>query len=183
MPSVPGARERAEDYRVVVAALLQFRQRDLGDRRAGCGRRAGDRAEDAAGEHVHVQEPARHAVEPRREPAEHLLRQVGAEQDLAHPDEQRQRRQFPRRAVAPDLRREHRARRNAAGRELHAGPSGREQRNADPHAARKQHRHQYDEDDRDADGATWTSAPLPKFAIPRSTLFTNFGSKGALATL
>ena len=34
-------------------------------------------------------------VEPRRQALEHLLRELGAEQDLAHPDEQRQRGELP----------------------------------------------------------------------------------------
>ena len=119
--------QRAEAHVFVIAALLQFRQGDLGNRGAGRGRRSRYRAEHAAGEHVDVHEPARQPVQPGRESAKHLLRQPRAEQDFAHPDEERQGRERPRRAVAPHRRRKHAARRNAAAGELHAGPSRRHQ--------------------------------------------------------
>ena len=85
-----GAGERAEAHVLVIAALLQFRQRDLGDGGAGRGRRARHRAEHAAGQHIDVHQPARQPVQPRRKAAEHFFRQPRAKQDLAHPDEQRQ---------------------------------------------------------------------------------------------
>ena len=90
MPSVPAPASEPRLSVLVVAALLQFRQRDLGDRGAGRGRRARHRAEHAAGQHVDVHQPARQPVQPRRKAAKHFLRQSRAEQDFAHPDEQRQ---------------------------------------------------------------------------------------------
>ena len=133
-----GTGQRAERHRLVVATLLQFRQRDLGDSGAGRSRRTGDRAEHPAGEHVHMHQPPRQPVQPGREAAKHLFRQLGAEQDLSHPDEQRQCRERPRCARTPDRGREHGARRNRGACELHPGPAGREQRDCNPHAAREQ---------------------------------------------
>jgi len=90
-------------------------------------------------------------VEPGRQPAEHLLRQFGAKQNLAHPDEQRQSRQGPRRAVAPDRGCQYRARRDVAADEQHAGIAAGHQRDRDPHARAQQHGQQDQQDQRDGD--------------------------------
>ena len=165
----PGAGERAEAHHVVVAAPLQFRQGDLGDGRAGGGRGARHRAEDAAGEHVDVQEPARDPVEPGREAAEHLLREARAEQDLAHPDEERQGREGPGGGVAPDRRREDRARRDAAADELHADPAAGHQRDGDPHAAGEEGDQEQEQEAGDLDErhgvrprSGWRARPPPR---------------------
>ena len=149
-----GAGQRAEAQAFVIAALLQFGQRDLGNRGAGRGRRSGDRTEHAAGEHIDVHQPARQPVQPGRKSAEHFLRQPRAEQDFAHPDEERQGGERPRRAVAPHRRRKHAARRNAAADELHAGPSRRHQGNRDPDAGAEQQRREIP-----AGSRRWREAP------------------------
>src|SRR3546814_14368552 len=60
---------------------------------------AGDRREDGATGHVHVQQAAGQPVEPGRKALEEVFREPRAEQDLAHPDEQRQGRQGVRKRV------------------------------------------------------------------------------------
>ncbi len=89
-------------------------------------------------EDVDVHQAAGNAVEPWRQAAKHFVRQARAEQNFAHPDEQRQRRQRPRIAVAPDRGGEHRAEGNAAADELHADIAGRHQGQRDPYAAGEQ---------------------------------------------
>jgi hypothetical protein len=101
MPSVPAvASEPMRDLLAVAAALDQFGQGHLGDGRAGGGRRARHRAEDAAAEDGGVHQAAGHAVQPRPQAFEHLFAQLGAKEDLAHPDEQGQGGQFPARVAS-----------------------------------------------------------------------------------
>ena len=66
-------------------------------------------------------------------------RQPRAEQDLAHPDEQRQRGQRPARRRAPDGD-GHRVAGRPAAEQLHADPGHARQREADPHAAAQDQR-------------------------------------------
>ena len=138
-PQRPGAAQRAEADARVVTALLQLRQRDAPDRRH-CGRRGAARGcEDAATDHVDVQQTARQPVHPWRKPLEHFLRQLGAKQDFAHPDEQRQRRQGPARAAAPDRRRHDRTGGRTGADDEDRVPGGNE-RDADPQAAHEEER-------------------------------------------
>ena len=160
------ARERAEADHLVVAALLQFGQRDLGDGRGGRRGGARHRAEDAAGQHVDVHQPAREPVEPGRQAAEHLLRQPGAEQDLPHPDEQRQRGERPRRAVAPDRGRQHRTGRDGGAGELHAGEAAGNQRDADPQSAGQQRDQQDEQQQRDLEQLHLTPRSAPRARPP-----------------
>src|SRR6266702_4678164 len=82
-----GAGERADRHALVVAPLLQLRDRDLSDGGCGCRGGARDRGEDAAAEDIAVHQPARERRHPRRESPQHVLGNAAAEQDLAHPDE------------------------------------------------------------------------------------------------
>ena len=100
-PQRAGAGQRADRDAVRVAAALQLGQAHLADRGAGGGARARHGGEDRAADHVDVQQPPRQRLHPRRQAAEHVVRQPGAEQDLAHPDEQRQRGQRPARRRCP----------------------------------------------------------------------------------
>ncbi len=102
MPSVPAPQSEPRHSLLVVAAALELRQRHLGDGGAGRRRRARHRAEDAAAEDVDVHQAPRQPAEPRREALEHLVREPGAVEDLAHPDEERQRGERPGRARAPE---------------------------------------------------------------------------------
>jgi hypothetical protein len=99
-----GARagERAQDHALVIAPLAQLGDGDLADGGAGRGRRAGDGGEDAAAQDVDVHQAPGQAREPRAEAVEHVLGEARAEQDLGHPDEQRQGGQRPAAARAPD---------------------------------------------------------------------------------
>ncbi len=49
-----------------------------------------------------MQQSPGQSADPRRKPSEHVLRQSGAEEDLAHPDEQRQGGEGPGGGRAPD---------------------------------------------------------------------------------
>ena len=163
-----GAGQRTQTQVFVIAALLQFRQRNLGNRGAGRGRRSRHRTEHAAGKHVDMHEPARQPVQPGRKSTKHFLRQPRAEQDFAHPDEERQGRQRPRRAVAPHRCRQHAARRNGAAGELHAGPSRRHQGDGDPDAATEQQRKKSEQDRGDGEKlhvrprSAWRVRRLPR---------------------
>jgi hypothetical protein len=95
-----GGRERSQSYTLVVAAPQKLRQRDFGDGRAGRRRGPRHRAEDPASQDGRVHEAPGHAVEPGREPREHLLGQSRAEKNLTHPDEQRRR--TPRSICVPE---------------------------------------------------------------------------------
>ena len=142
-----GAAEGTQRGLLVVAAPHQLGQGDLGDGGAGRGGRARHRAENAAGQHVDVHQPARQPVQPRRKATEHLFRQPRAKQNLAHPDEQRKGCERPRGAVAPDRGGEHGPRRNVAADELHADPADRHQGDRDPHAAAQQDGEQRQQDE------------------------------------
>jgi hypothetical protein len=135
-----GGRQRADRQFLVVAAALEFGQRDLGDGRAGRGRRARDRSEHAAADDRRVHQPAGNPVQPGAQAFEHFLAELGPEQDLAHPDEQRQRRQFPARVAFPE-RREQVLRRQGVGEEGLADPADDRQRHRDPHATGEQQQH------------------------------------------
>ena len=98
-----------------------------------------------AAEDVDVHQAPRQPAEPGREAFEHLLRELGAVQDLAHPDEQRQRGERPRGARAPErLEQVHVGRRG--GEELQPEPGHRGERDRDPHAAGEQHQQQAEQD-------------------------------------
>jgi hypothetical protein len=139
-----GAGERADGEPGVVAALLQFRQRHAPD---GGGRRgggAGNAGEQRAAEDVDMQQPAGQPARERREALEHVGGQPRAKQDLAHPDEHRQRGQVPAVHRAPDAAGEDGADRGRGG-DLHRHEADSHQREADPQAAKQQpeqHRHE-----------------------------------------
>ena len=167
-PQRARARERADGHALRVAALLQFGQRHLADGRAGRRRRARHGGEDRAADDVGVQQPPGHPLEPRREALEHVLGQPRAEQDLAHPDEQRQRGQRPRGRAAPDGD-GHRVAGRARAEELHADPRDAGERQSDPHAAAQQQEQRDDQQAGDGGiahslcsasaGATWRRRP------------------------
>ena len=113
-----------------------------------------------------MHEPARQPVQPGRKSAKHFLRQPRAEENFAHPDEERQGCERPRRAVAPHRRRQHAARRNAAAGELHAGPSRRHQGDGDPDAGAEQQRKKSEQYAR-----RWREAPCQTpLCMARSTI-------------
>ncbi|MPL74769.1 hypothetical protein SDC9_20586 [bioreactor metagenome] len=140
-----GAGKGADDHELGVAALPQLGDRHLADRGQRRRRRARDCREDGAAHDVRVQEPARKAREPGREPLEHVLGQFRAIQDLAHPDEQRQRGQRPARGAGPDGDR-HRAAGIARGEAEHADIGHPHQRQPDPEPGAEQEEHHEEED-------------------------------------
>ena len=167
------AGERSERDHLVVAAFFQFRQRDLGDGRAGRGRGAGHRTENPARKHVDVHQPSGNPVKPGRKSTKHLLGESGAKKDFPHPDEKRQCGERPRIAVAPDCGGEDGAGRNATADELHADVAGRHQRHRDPHAAGEKDRQKYKKQCGNADElrhfrhrSEWLARRLP----PRSAV-------------
>jgi hypothetical protein len=81
--------QRAEDETLVIGRLLEIRQGDLADRRRRGHARPRDGGEHGTGHHVGVQQPPRQVPEPAIEGAIQSIRQPGAQQDLAHEDEQR----------------------------------------------------------------------------------------------
>jgi hypothetical protein len=86
-PERAGARQGAHDLPLGVAAAAQLGDRHLADRSAGRGGRAADGGEDRAAHDVGVQQAPGQAREPWAQALEHVRREPGAEQDLAHPDE------------------------------------------------------------------------------------------------
>ena len=98
---MPDAGQRADHHPLVVPAAHQLGHRDLGDRRARRRVRPRDRREDAAADDVDVDQAPGDARQPRREPVEDVVRHPRPEQDLGHPDEQRQGGQRPAVAAAP----------------------------------------------------------------------------------
>jgi hypothetical protein len=126
-------RQRAHRDRVRIAAFLQLRQRDLADRRAGGGAGARHRREDAAADHIGVQQAAGQAVQPRRQALEQIGRQARAEQDFTHPQEERQGSQRPARGRAPD-REDHAVAHWSGGEDLHREQGDAQQGQADPEA-------------------------------------------------
>jgi hypothetical protein len=94
--------------------------------------------------HVGMQQAPRQTLHPRRQTSEHVVGQPRAEQNLAHPDEQRQRRQRPAGRRAP-----HRDGHRVAGRtraeQLHADPGHTGQRQADPHPAAEDQEQRHDQ--------------------------------------
>nr|CAA46093.1 hypothetical protein [Bordetella pertussis] len=142
-----GAGQRAEDLVLRIAAPRQFGDGHLAHRGAGGGRRAGNRGEDGAADDVGVQQPAGQPVQPRREALEQVLGQAGAEQDLAHPQEQRQGGQRPARRGAPD-RDGHGVAGRPAGEDFHADPGRAGQGEANPDSATQQRE---DRDDQQGD--------------------------------
>src|SRR5213078_191251 len=143
-----GAGERADRHRLVVTALEQLGDGDAADRGSGGGRRARDRCENAAAEDVAVHQPARQRRHPRREAAKHVLRNPGAKQDLAHPDEERQRGERPAGARSPD-RGCHQAAGRRIGEKSHRDPADAKQGERDPKTGNQQQRQSADENDRD----------------------------------
>ena len=116
-----------------------------------------------------MHQPPRQPAEPRRQALEHLFRQPGAVQDLAHPDEERQRGQRPRGARAPERLEQVHVRRRA-GEELQPEPGHRGERDRDPHAADEQHEQQGEQDERRSRaGVTAVSEKSPARAprLPR----------------
>jgi hypothetical protein len=104
----------------------------------------GHRGENRAADDVGVQQAPGDAREPGREALEHVLGELRAEEDLAHPHEQRQRGEGPRRERSPDGHR-HRIPGRAHGEKLHADPGDPHQRETDPQPAAQQHEEQHDE--------------------------------------
>ena len=147
-PQRARAGQRADGDGLRVAAALELGQRHLADRRAGRRRGSRDCREDRAADDVGVEQPAGHALEPRRQALEHVLREPGAEQDLSHPDEQRQRGQRPRRCRTPDRHR-HRVARRPRRKKLHPDPCDAGQRDAYPDAAAEQGEQRDDQQGRD----------------------------------
>jgi hypothetical protein len=139
-----GARERPDGHLLGVAPLHELGQRHLADGGAGRGARPRNRREDGAADDVGVQQAPRQALEPRGEALEHVLREPRAKKDLAHPHEERQRGERPRRKRTPDGDR-HRVAHRAAREELHADPRDPEQRQADPQPAAQQDEEEGDE--------------------------------------
>ena len=143
------AGERADGDVLGIAALQQFGERDAADHLGRRRRRAGDGGEDRAADDVDVQQPARQQRRPRRQAAEQRLRQPGAEQDLAHQDEQRQRQQFLRGQDVPGVLRQQLVERDVAE-QRQQDRAGDGQGPADPQAARQegeQHHEHGDDDD------------------------------------
>ena len=94
--------QRAQDHPRAVACLLEVGQGHRADGGGGGHARPGDGREDRARDDVGVQEPARQSAEPEVEGAVELIGQTGAEQDLAHQDEQGHRHQHEVDARNPD---------------------------------------------------------------------------------
>ena len=88
-PQRAGAGQRADHHVLRVATPAQLGQRHLADGRAGGRAGARHRREDGAARHVGVQQPPGQRLHPGRQALEHVLAEPRAEQDLAHPDEQR----------------------------------------------------------------------------------------------
>ena len=152
-----GPGQRADGDVARVAAAAQLGQGHLADGGAGGRRRARYRGKDGAADHVGVQKAPRQPGDPGRQAAEHALAQLGAKQDLAHPDEQRQGGERPAGGRAPDGDGHGVARR--AGREqLHADPGDAGQRQADPHAAAEQREQRQDQQAGDGE-VTHCAAP------------------------
>ncbi len=149
-PERAGSRHRADGHGAVVAALFQFGQRDLGDRRAGRGRGARHHSEDTAGDDVDVQQAAGEAVDPRRDAAEQILRQPCTEENFAHPDEQRQGGQRPGGIGAPGRRRQNAADRHV-GDHHHGREAAQHQRHADPKTGNEHDAKHRDEQQGDLD--------------------------------
>ncbi len=152
-----GAGERAERHHVGIAALGELGQAHLADRRAGRRARARDRGEDRAADDVGVQQPAGQPLHPGRQALEHVLAEAGAKQDLAHPDEERQRGQRPARRRAPDRHR-HRVAGRPRAEQLHADPGDARERQADPDTARKDQEQRADQERGDRE-VTHCAAP------------------------
>ncbi len=98
---------------------------------------------------------------PGREALEHLFGQLGAEQDLAHPDEHRQRGERPRGVRTPEGGEEVLARRRA-GKEGHADPADDGERHGDPDAAREEQHHEDEQEARDLDEVHMSSLKSPR---------------------
>ena len=92
-----------------------------------------------------MQQPPREPTGPGRKAREHVLRQARAEENLAHPDEERQRRQRPGVGGAPDVGGEVVAD-GAAGEDRHADEPGAEQRQCHPDAHTQEGQHGGHED-------------------------------------
>ena len=104
-------------------------------------------------------------LQPWREAPEHVLRKARAEEDLAHPQEERQRRERPRGARAPDGD-GHGVAHRAAGEELHADPRDAQQGEPDPEPARQQGEEEGDQDGGDED--VHRAIPCASFRFPPS---------------
>ena len=128
-----GAGQRAHRHLFRIAALLQFGQRDLAHGGASGGRRTGDGRKDGATHHIGVQQAAWQALQPGRQALEHVVGELAAEQDFAHPQEQWQGREGPAGGVAPDGE-HHAVTHRARGEEFHADVGHRRQGKANPQA-------------------------------------------------
>ncbi len=170
------ARERADRHVLGVAAAPELRQRHLADGGAGGRARARHGREDRAADDVGVQQPAGNALQPGGEALEHVLRQARAEEDLAHPQEERQRGEGPRRARAPD-RDGHGVAHGAAREELHADPRDAQQGEPDPEPARQEREEEGDEDGGDED--VHRATPCASFRSPPSSGRADGGGAGA----
>ena len=87
--------------RRVIAARQHHRQHQRAEHRRGRDGRAGDRREHRAGDDRDDREPARHLRDQPLDAVDHLDREAGVEQHLAHQHEERDRRQ--REARSPRL--------------------------------------------------------------------------------
>ena len=142
-----GAGQGADDHLLGVLALAELRDRHLADRRQGRRRGTRHRGEHRAADDVGVDQAARQARQPGRQAAEHVLGQPGPVEDLAHPDEQRQRRQRPRRRRPPDGG-DHGVAGRPGGEHFHADEGDAQERQADPDAG-AQHQEQHEQEDDD----------------------------------
>src|SRR5215813_12336730 len=105
-----------------------------------------------------MHEPARQPRKPRGEPFEHLLGQSGAKQDFAHPHEQRERRNGPVGARAPE-RLEQIDFRRSSSEEMQSGPGDRRERDCNPHSAHEQDEQQREQECSNRKGTHDLAAP------------------------
>jgi hypothetical protein len=85
------------------------------------------------------------AVQPGTQAFKHFLAELGAKQDLAHPDEERQGRELPAGVAFPEGAEQVLARLRAGEKGL-PDPAANGQRHRDPHAARQQQHHEQQQD-------------------------------------
>ena len=139
--------QRADDHVFGVFAFAQFGDRHLahgGQRRC---RRARNGGEHRAADDIGVHQPARQPRHPGREARNMSSAKPGSIQDLAHPDEHRQRGQRPAGRGAPDVVSHHVAH-GPGGEQLHPNPGNAHQGQADPDAgAQKQEQDEKEQDD------------------------------------
>ena len=141
--SRPG--QRADDHIFGIAALAKLGNRHLADRRQCRGGGSGHGGKDRAAGDIGMQKSSRKPPHPGRQPAEHILGQSRSEENLAHPDEQRQRRQCPARRPGPDCG-DHRITSRARGEQLHPDIGDADKRQPDPDRASEKREHRKQED-------------------------------------